>query len=151
MNPYDELFQQYVAELRAAREEVLAWWESLLSDEARKTGDGETAERAVRARWPCGPVSHPRVIAVFRKYFIRCDEINEKINEEWDSGDAERVQFGEWDTGWGVEDEDVAEPAVAEPRFVLIERVEAEDQVLGQFVNNLVFVPIGIDPEGRTA
>jgi hypothetical protein len=149
MDPYHDLFDRYVKELKRARDQALDWWDSLLANEKAKTDSPELAERMVRFRWPCGPVSHPRVIAVFRKYFLLCEELNEKLLEEQEKrGAQEAIVIPE--LAWGVEDEETEELLIEVPRFILIERVKIFDQPLGEFINDLVFVPIGADDRGET-
>ena len=123
---------------------MLTWWSGLLAD-AATDGDLAAAERAVRPRWPAGPVSHPRVIAVYRYYFLMIDALNEQR-------DAARAAPPEnnGDTGWGEEDEET-EDGVLEPRFILLDNLESKDPEIAEFMSKFVFSPIGANPDDDTA
>jgi len=144
MDPYAEIFKAYTAELAAAHADALTWWERLVSNETTMHGSREAGERAVRMRWPLGPTSYPRVIAVFRKYFLAVDELNSTLVEQW-----ENVPQGDplEDSFWGTDD-DVGNP-IQLPRTVLYERLDAVDKTLGRFMDSMVFVPVGADRNGK--
>lgn len=146
MDLYANLLDQYVVELRAAHAEALTWWERLLDQEVARTGDRLHAEKIVRLRWPMGPTAYPRVIAVFRKYFLACAEIN---NEFWEATEniGDNVLPLD-DSLWGVEDDDDESP-IEQPRVVLFERLEDVDETLARFMDSMVFIPVGGDGDGR--
>lgn len=138
MQGYEELMDEYVAELGPARDAALAWWNAML---AAAGDDPDAAYTAVRLRWPAGPASYPGVLAVYRKYFFRCHSLNERILEEQEARPPR---------GWG-EEPDADAPGVVPPNRLLIDSVESVDAELGRFVSALVFVPIGRDPDGNVA
>lgn len=145
MDPYAHLFDQYVVELRAAHAEALTWWERLIEKESARTTDRPRAKNTLRFRWPMGPTAYPRVIAVFRKYFLACTEIN---NEFWEATEDMDDDASPLDGSlWGVEDED-DESLIEEPRVVLFERLEDVDETLARFMDNMVFIPVGADDDG---
>lgn len=76
---HDKLFGQYVKELRAVKAFAYNWWTSLLEAEERVMGTADKALISVKERWPAGPASHPRVIALIRKYFLACEALNRNI------------------------------------------------------------------------
>ena len=148
MDPYAHMFDQYVVELRAAHAEALAWWERLIEKETARTGDRLRAENTLRLRWPMGATAYPRVIAVFRKYFLACTEIN---NEFWEATEDLDDDASPLDGSlWGVEDDvDDDESLIEQPRVVLFERLEDVDETLARFMDNMVFIPVGADGDGR--
>ena len=115
---YDDILGRYLSELRAARDEVEAWWEQLIRAEG---GDRQTAERAVRSRWPLGPASHPRIVAVFRAHYLEIERMNEE------GGD------------------------VVQPMALLLEDLELHDPALAALMQSFVFPSIGTDPDGNCA
>ena len=137
--PYEELLKKYVDELRGARDAALVWWNDLLA--AADPNDPAAANAQVRPRWPAGPVSYPRVLAVYRKYYLACESLNEQ---------RESAREDKEPAGWGELDEDTG-PPIVQPRALLLESVEAVDPDLSRFINGLPFAPIGTDDEGRTA
>ena len=149
MSRYDKLFSSYVDEIRVPHQESLRWWEGLLAESAAKAGSMQGAEALVRARWPAGPVSHPRVIGVFRKYYLLCDSMNEALRDKWEASHNQKKREVDGDLAWGQDDEKKGEEGTQEPYFLLVERLELEDKELGKFIGGLLFIPIGIDDEGK--
>lgn len=145
MSRYDQLFEEYVDELRVARDDALAWWEALV---ARNAPDGDlvAAEQRVRPRWPAGPVSHPRVIAVYRKFWLRAARINQEVLARWDQRtEANGSRRG----GWGEQEE--PEGGVVKPGALLTENLIAREHELYGFIADLVFQPIGVNYDGDYA
>lgn len=116
---HEKLFATYVDEFKEVKEATDAWWAGLIAAEQEKTGDSEQALINVKKRWPIGPVAHPWVIAVIRKYFFACQELNE-------SG-AEEVYPHQFVSDWLLEE-------------------ETED--LADFVSRLTYWPLGLDEDG---
>jgi hypothetical protein len=144
MGFYDDISRAYIADLRVVRDEVLAWWQGLL-EAAAVDGDLGAAERAVRPRWPAGPVSHPRVIAVYRYYFLLIDALNDRLEAS-----REELPEDDRDRGWGDEDEE-KEDGILEPRFILLDNLESKDPEIAEFMSRFVFSPIGANPDDETA
>ena len=81
---YEEVLDRYATELAAARADALAWWAGLVIREIGAGHDKAEAQHRCRMRWPMGPTSHPRVIAVYRRHFLAIGSINEKFLERED-------------------------------------------------------------------
>jgi len=145
MSVYDSITNDYLNDLRVARDEALAWWDRLLKDSA-PDGDMLAAERRVRPRWPAGAVSHPRVIAVYRYYFLMLDKLNDERHAAYEMGGPSRDEG----IGWGEEDEEEWD-GIVEPRFLLLDTLEAVAPELAEFMSRFVFCAIGADPDDETA
>lgn len=145
MPDYQAVLRDYVAEMRAARERALAWWQALLAKEAARSKSRPGLP--VDLRWPAGPASHPAVIAVYRKYFLLVDELNERTEESPDEGEGDAFDS---ESSWG-EDDEAGDPTdvTIEPRPLLLDNVAQVDEEIHQFVQMLVFNPVGMDPSGR--
>jgi hypothetical protein len=141
---YADIMDRYVADLVAARDEVVVWWERLLQ-QASPTGDIAAAEKAVRARWPLGPVSHPRIIAVFRQYFLE----TEAYNASKRGGAAGANVSPDQDAGWGQDPPD--DEGLIEPTGLLLDSLESRDDELSAFMQGYIFTSIGTDPDGNIA
>lgn len=149
MSKYSEIFDAYVLELVEARTEVMEWWERLLEQEAAdKDISAEEAYSNVRTRWPAGPTSHPRIIAVYRKYFLLCEAHNEEVRLEWDARND--TLSGDGESKWGNSDMQEIE-GVIEPHYLLKERLNEHDEELGLFMEYMALSPIGTDEEGNAA
>lgn len=144
MSRYDNLMKEYLAELREAREKALKWWDALVARETALTGDRTQALQALKMRWMVGPVSHPYVIAVYRKYFLKIIGINESLDEEIITDEIEP----ETEAAWGVEeDEEDEEEGTIEPEYLLRHDLNCYDEELYEFMQPLVFSTIGLDSD----
>lgn len=122
--PHQKLLEEYADSLRTAKDEAEEWWEALLASETRKTANREQALRNVEQRWPYGPAAHPRVLAVIRKYYFACQALNDRLAETKD-------------------------PSEEYPHvFVTDMLMEEGTDDLGDFVDALPGLPIGIDADG---
>ena len=121
---HQELFAEYVEALRSAKKAAEEWWEALLASEAGRTTDREHALRSVKQRWPYGPSAHPRVLAVIRKYYFACEALNERLAKTKDPAE--------------------------EYSHVFVTEMLMEDETtdLGDFVDQLPSLPIGVDEDG---
>ena len=149
MNRHQVLFEQYVAELAKSKKASLAWWKRVISAEsANEPAAG--AEDRVRARWPMGPTSHPRVLATYRRFFIACERLNETVDAEYMRRlhDADEQGLD----GWGVEGSDIqgesgdehwGEERVIDPPTLLVDMLAGRHDELANFMLFLVFSPIG--------
>ena len=149
MNRYQLMFDQYVKELGEARDAATAWWQRLLDAEAARGATPEQAEERVRRRWTMGPTSHPRVLAVYRKYYIDCEELNRLVAAEDARRNEEAEQRGEGD--WGVDDpeppaespDDWGPEWQIDPPAFLVDTLFGRRDDLGEFMGFMVFAPIG--------
>jgi hypothetical protein len=141
---YGDIMDRYLVDLAAARDEVVVWWERLL-EAASPEGDVDAAQKAVRARWPLGPVSHPRIIAVFRQYYLE----TEAYNENKRAGGSGANVPSDPNAGWGEDPPD--DEGIVEPRGLLLDSLEAYDPELSTFMQRYLFPPIGTDTDGHLA
>jgi hypothetical protein len=122
--PHQKLLEEYADSLRTAKDEAEEWWEALQASEMRKTKDREHALRNVQQRWPYGPAAHPRVLAVIRKYYFACEALNDRLAKTKD-------------------------PSEEYPHvFVTDMLMEDGTDDLGDFVDTLPGLPIGVDADG---
>jgi hypothetical protein len=150
---HDELFEQYINELRAVKVLAERWWVSMLESEERVTGDVGAALKAVKERWPSGPASHPRVIAVIRKFFLACEALNRAIaarTEKAETITAESVLPHTIAVGVmeevGRPDEEFEEDGEIQPGHLLAGRLlSSQTEDLAEFVVRLRYWPIGED------
>jgi hypothetical protein len=140
METYDKIFAAWVEELRGAWKEAMEWWDGL--QRSSPEPDPSAAYASVRLRWPAGPCSYPRVIAVFRKYYLATEELNQK--READRQNRPRVE-----AGWGEDDEE--QETTVHPLALLMDGLGSVDTELEGFMSGFVFFPTGTDEEGRVA
>jgi len=127
MSPHEKLFAAYLKELRAVKGEVDAWWSALLDTESQRTGDRTQAQRELERRWPAGAAAHPRMIAVIRKYYLACNALNERLEDDDAADEVEPVVFmSEW-------------------------LLDGKNMDLVKFLGRLSYWPIGFDDEGDIA
>jgi len=154
MDRHEKLFKKYLTELTTARDKALTWWDDLLTDETRERGSSDAAQLELERRWPFGPASHPFVIAVYRKFYLGCVELNRLIEEE-ENQRNETVDVPS-DESWGEsdgesgedEDEDEDEEGEVEPMVFVFEWLSGPHKPLREFLARLVFVPIADGENG---
>lgn len=156
MNNYQDLFDAYVSDMRAAIADVRRWWEALLVIETARCGDSEKALAVIEQRWPFGIAAHPYVIGVYRFWSLECQRLNEIIESpERDTLDGLAIE-----NDWGVEDamddsdgttmSDLAEiDEPVEPRDLLIDMLTGRADDVADVMVDFVFDPRGLDDDDR--
>lgn len=137
---YKAIQLRYLYEIRTLLPEILAWWaaSSTTAAEDLPPKGANDFER----RWPAGPVAHPRILEVFRRHFLEIDDLNMRNRIERPlHEDASQSQM------WG-EDSDAEGIPFHKPIDVLINSIELFAPDVYVIVRGMVFVPIGVDPDG---
>ncbi|MHC4403675.1 MAG: hypothetical protein ACYTG0_28800 [Planctomycetota bacterium] len=131
-----------MTELASARHDALAWWQRLEEEAGAGSGIGpDEIDQRLRPRWPCGPASHPRVIAVYQKYYHLVVDYNERATAE--AADRDSADSSNQD-GWGVDDTDTSEgfeDYELQPVDLLIERLEWDAPELDEFMKEFLMLP----------
>jgi hypothetical protein len=141
---YKDIQDAYIAELRAILPPVLDWWSKHAVRPPAQMGQGGNRNDFER-RWPFGPVAHPRVLDVLRTYYLAVHALNrefETLRPPEDEGPRE--------SDWGADDEELDVPFVL-PIDLLVNDLEAIAPDLHEIMSNLVFVPVGLAPNGEYA
>ena len=134
---FENLRKAYAAELRESKDAAERWWKELTESFARKP-DGPKPEDL----WPMGPVSHPWVIATYRKYFFQCVELNTKTLRSGAEISNNRVASEE---DWGSEDDASSTADTIEPKVFVLDLLSGGDtHDLYEFLLSLVLIPIGL-------
>jgi len=151
MNRYEQLFKEYVSEMRRSMNAANKWWEKLEKRELSRTKNREKALQQIEERWPFGPASHPYVLGTYRKYFLACERLNKELEDREEQEAVESRDDEEDD--WGVDEEeeddeqdsfgDVEQPIPA--WNLLIDRLSGRYDELRDFLAQMVYAPIGVD------
>jgi hypothetical protein len=137
MPDFPEVQAAYVEELRSVMPDVLAWWQGLFGG----ADPGSEEARPVHKRWPTGPAGHPRLLAIFRKYYLEIEEINDANRVEFEAkGEPEIDKEELWANT--VEDEVLR---LQKPQDLLIHDLQHIDAALFDVMQGVVFVPIGLN------
>ena len=124
---YDDLFAAFVTALRGAKREAEQWWSGAVEKETLEQGP-ESSIDGLQRRWPLGPAAHPRVIAVYREFYLRCEALTEE-REDNAGPDTRLVEAGTLVTEW------LLDPDTAD---------------LAEMIAQLPYAPIGLDEEGNS-
>jgi len=130
---YEQIFKGYVRDLSAAREDALIWWEQLKTT-AGSLPATDPVEALVRSRWPAGPVSYPRVLAVCRHYYLATVEFNESAVLTAQARDAGR-------SGGEFERSTVGEGFEVPPGYLLRNKLEDGYPELDDFIGLMPMYP----------
>jgi hypothetical protein len=140
---YEKLQEEYIEDLRSVTPMILRWWDEHCPYPATDAVPKE-AMTDFHRRWFAGPAAHPRIIAIFRKYFFAVDDLNER------TAAAERaVPDGETEI-WG-KDVEPAEQSQVRPIDLLVNDLATAAPDLFAIMQGFVFVPIGTDPNGEVS
>lgn len=145
---YELLREQYVNELRAVKGLVNDWWSTLVADTVAKSETLQEAEKTLRRRWPVGASAHPRILGVVRKYFLACEELNQKVRASQASSPTPVVSFSlANDVSTHTEPE---EDLPLSPGVLVGESLfTASSEDLAKIVGRLSYWPVGLDEHGR--
>ncbi len=120
--PHQRLFEDYVKDLRQAKQWTEGWWQALIQTEMLRTPDYDFAIEKVKRRWPLGPTPTKKIITVVRKYWLACDRLNKQVQPH------ERVS-----------------PVT----FILQWLMEREHDDLAEFLTGFPYWPVGLDEDGN--
>jgi hypothetical protein len=133
---YKEIFSAYVADLRLARDEAIKWWLEL-KRRVDSTPETDPKEALVRPRWPAGPCSHPRVLAVYRQYYLATLAYTDWVRNVIQARKSARLE------GRPVGPDAPGEDYEATPSEVLLQWLDDEGiNELAEFMTSLVMLPI---------
>ncbi|RRH97420.1 hypothetical protein EH240_20890 [Mesorhizobium tamadayense] len=139
---YQELQDTYLAELRSILPPILSWWKEHAVRPPAEMGTGGNRNDFER-RWPLGPVAHPRVLAVLRTYYLAVLALNREFETLRPPQDTTPRE-----SDWGIDDEEADVPFVL-PIDLLVNDLESIAPDLYEIMSNLVFVPVGLAPDGE--
>ena len=145
-DPYRALFARYVEELEASRQVALAWWGELVRAEQQRGLGGPEARQAVIARWPCGPTSHPRVLGIYRQYFLACDELNRERQRKRGTPPQRPPTEDDWGTDRELSEEHLAGPVP--PSVFAVDWLAGKHPELQTLLASLLLSPIGLADDG---
>lgn len=115
---FEALQRDYVAELRKEIPKVKKWWNAgLKKDQTRSYPGGIDADFATR--WPTEMGGHPRLIAIFRKYFLLVEKLNADCGGE------------------------------VRPIDLLVNDLEEDHDDLHEVMTSMLFIPIGMNEAGE--
>ena len=118
---YTVLFEQYRVALREAVAAALAVWQQELAGVAQESRSQKHAIREIWIRFPAGPASDPRLVALIRRYWLLCDGLNR---------------------------EQTTERMVTPEMFLLGWLVEEREMQLVSVLAGMPYWPMGLDAQG---
>lgn len=130
----EDIYWDYEREVLALWPELEAWWERL----AGTVVNGLPRED----RWPAGPFSHPRFIAIFRRHFLEILRHNERIESMEEADDRAEDEEDLWGRDASTKREG---PDTIRPQSLLIEELAARRPELAGRIEFFLFMPIGSD------
>jgi hypothetical protein len=136
MRSFEEIQQAYIHELRLLQPELMEWWKTLAG--IKKLGDPVPAE--VSNRWPTGYSGHPRVLAVFRNYYLEIDDLNHDALQAAGEPPPEKPPEELWGTNDNGEPVDYRRPV-----DLLILDIKTKAPDLDKLVAGIVYIPVGLN------
>jgi hypothetical protein len=136
MRSFEEIQQAYIDELRLLQPQLMEWWMKLAG--IKKLGDPVPAE--ISNRWPTGYSGHPRVLAVFRNYYLEIDDLNHDALQTAEQPPAEKPPEELWGTNDNGEPIDYRRPV-----DLLILDIKTKAPDLHKLVAGIVYIPVGLN------
>ncbi|MFC3321622.1 hypothetical protein [Mesorhizobium cantuariense] len=143
---FDRIFEEYVADVEAALPAVVQWFERLKASR-KYTAKGFSVDDI----WPSQTGSHPVMIQIFRKHFLKLAILIERLDREEELEDEQEPS----EEDWGTDDDDVGDDddddddeydeRPSEPYQVLIERLREERPDLYAHFRQFMFIPVGLE------
>lgn len=133
----EEIQFEYAQALKKVKLSVDDWWAKISM---------LRGEREVYGIWPTGPTGHPRVLAVYRTYFLRIEEINDQRLRSMTNKDEPEYE-PEYEP-WGEEHSPEVSDLVSHAD-VLIYGVATKYPELKEIVSGFGLNPIGLDEQRR--
>lgn len=138
-NMFDDIFARYVADLDVVLPEVQAWYDRL-----KATPKYASGRFSLDDIWPGLLASHPRVIAIFRAYFLELSILIERLDIAEEEEDDEEPEEDDWGTD-EEDDEDDEDERPSQPKHVLMEQLRAERPDLFAHFRQFLFTPVGLE------
>jgi hypothetical protein len=114
------LYTKYRKELKKMLDDAIEWWAYRTQSLEEELGSAREARVANWAEFPAGPVSDPNTVAVIRKYWLACAELNARET-----------------------------PPVAPESFLLQWVVDEGDMATAELLSAMPYWPVGLDGAGR--
>ena len=115
-----KLFQKYRKDLKKVLDEAVQWWDHRTAVFEEELGNANQAQLANWREFPAGPVSDPTTVAVVRKYWLACAQLNAQ-----------------------------GDPKVAPEHFLLQWVVDEGDMVTAELLSGMPYWPMGLDASGN--
>jgi hypothetical protein len=136
LTSHEDIQAAYVAELRELQPGLMAWWMNVAG--LAEIDDPVPAQVALR--WPTGYSGHPRVLAVFRKYFFMVEDLNDRGLDQVERPLAPVSAEELW-----LNPEEPEPVGFRRPVDLLIRDIERVAPDLHKLTAGIVFVPVGLN------
>lgn len=146
MSPYGQLFRSYVADLTKAVEEETERLERIRSINRPQFKSDEAFEDWFGANFDPVPCQG-RVIAVFRKYFLSCEQLNKQMEVTGKAFTEEDLETYEYQEGESFLDNPYIRNV--NPKDFTVGWLTIENEELFHIINAMPYYPIGIDEDGE--
>ncbi len=138
---YKDIQFRYLEEMRMIFPDILRWWYDNAQSAPSDIRSPETSNDFEK-HWPAGPAGHPRILAIFRKYFLETIDLNDENRVDADTPPPNS------DDLWGVDAFEEGRLFVL-PVDLLVNDIQFVDPELFDVLQGIVFIPVGCDPNGE--
>lgn len=114
-----KLFAKYRKDLKKTLLDAVQWWDHRTEAFKEELRSAKQARIANWREFPAGPASDPYTVAIIRKYWLACDELNAGV-----------------------------EPKVAPEWFMLQWVVDEGDMATAELLSAMPYWPVGLDEAG---
>lgn len=133
---FDSLQSAYIDELRALKPELYQWWMQLTGI----TQMNEAPPEEFETTWPVKISGHPRLLEVFRRYYMKIEDLNDDRFE----AAAARAENPADPSDW-MEQTDPPSVGYANPVDLLVWDLQDLAPDVFKMAAGVVFVPVGLN------
>ncbi|RUZ73160.1 hypothetical protein EN943_28115 [Mesorhizobium sp. M7A.F.Ca.US.006.01.1.1] len=127
----------YISELKKEVPRIKKWWTKSMKDNTEKRYPDKLIVD-FDLRWPSGMGGHPRLIEIFRRYFLAAEARNLELEEAGRQYEQKPVT-----EEWGLDTEPPSRENVP-PIDLLLNDLASEHQDLHRVMRTMQFIPIGM-------
>lgn len=133
---FDSIQENYIAEVRALKPILFDWWMKLTGIETMN----EPPASVFDENWPFKISGHPRLIEIFRRYYMKTEDLNDQALQDAKTRSENRARPSDW-----MEEE--APPVLdrVDPIDLLVWDIQEIAPDIYKLAAGIVYVPIGLN------
>ena len=133
---FDSLQADYIEEVRALKPVLFEWWINLTGIEAINDRPPPIFEE----NWPFKISGHPRLLEVFRRYYMKIEDLNDRAAV----GAVDRSENRKPPSDW-MEEVDPPTLEQADPIDLLVWDIQEAAPDIFKLAAGVVYVPVGLN------
>lgn len=135
-NTFQELQKCYIDELRELKPMLFEWWIELTGIEAIN----DPPPQVFNENWPFKLSGHPRLLEIFRRYYMKIEDLNDRGYNDATERSENRDQPFDW-----MEQVEPPSLGTANPIDLLVWDLQDVAPDIFKLAAGVVYVPVGLN------